>query len=146
MVAGGDPWLLSACRKMLLMPRPDRKEQSKEWSGLYSRDTCFEFHQLLVSTLLNYGKALDSLGAAHGAHLKKPNEQEPVQKMVDSAKQIWEHGRLLWAIAYSRILVLVKVRTISALTHPMVKSKVKLAGSIQGKATSDLLSRSNLCS
>ena len=96
--------LLSACRKMLLMPRPDRKEQSKEWSGLYSRDTCFEFHQLLVSTLLNYGKALDSLGAAHGAHLKKPNEQEPVQKMVDSAKQIWEHGRLLWAIAYSRIL------------------------------------------
>jgi hypothetical protein len=96
--------LLSACQKMQSMPRPDRKEQLKERSGLYSRDTCFEFHQLLVSTLLDYGKALDKSDDAHGKHLKQPNEQKLVQEMVDCANQIWERGRLLWAIAYSQIL------------------------------------------
>jgi hypothetical protein len=96
--------LLTACRKMQSMPRPDRKEQSKEMSGLYSRDTCFEFHQLLVSTLLDYGKALDKLDDAHGEHLKQPNEQKLVQEMVNCAVQISQHGRLLWAIAYSQIL------------------------------------------
>jgi hypothetical protein len=96
--------LLSACRKMRSMPRPERQEQSKERSGLYSRDTCFEFHHLLVSTLLAYGKALDELNNAHRNHLKAPTKPEPVQVMVDFAKQIWHHGGLLWCIAHSRIL------------------------------------------
>jgi len=43
-----------------------RKKKAKEWEvkdglGVYSEETCYKFHQLLVTTLLAYGNALGSL-------------------------------------------------------------------------------------
>jgi len=56
--------LLATCRNMQMMLMPDRQEQSKDVSGLYNRATCFEFHQLLVGTLLSFKKVLDGYAQA----------------------------------------------------------------------------------
>ena len=97
------PSLLSACQNMQSMPWPSEPGQSKERSGLYNTATCFEFHQLLVSTLVDYGKALDQLDDAHTTYSNQPNGQN-LAEMEKHIKKIWEYGELLWAIAYSRIL------------------------------------------
>ena len=75
------------------MPRRARREQSGEQSGLYNRATCFEFHQLLVSTLLRFGKAFDGYAAA-----------KSFEDLLKSAKEVNKCGTLLWFIGYSRIL------------------------------------------
>ncbi len=90
--------LLSACRKMKTLPAPETRFQSV--SALYNKATCFEFHQLLVATLLSYGKALEAFVDALGDHKKQPNLQEVVCK----ADEVWTCTSLLWSIAYSRIL------------------------------------------
>ena len=87
------PSLLTACRDMQNMPRRARREKSGERSGLYNSATCLEFHQLLVSTLLRFGKALDGY-AAH----------ESFEDLVKRAKEVNRCGTLLWLIGYSRIL------------------------------------------
>jgi hypothetical protein len=97
------PSFLIACQNMQSMPWPSEPELLKERSGLYNRATCFEFHRLLLSTLINYGKAHDELAGAHTNYTEKPNERNLVE-MARHAKRIWEYGRLLWVIAYSRIL------------------------------------------
>ena len=84
-------FLLTACREML----------SGKVSGLYNRDTCFEFHQLLVSTLLSFGKGLDAYATAHTNYLKDP---ESFVDLVNHASQVYDCVSLLWIIAYSRIL------------------------------------------
>jgi len=97
------PSLFSACQSMQSMPWPSEPEQSKERSGLYNTATCFEFHQLLVSTLVDYGKALEKLADAHTAYLQQQNELN-LATMETYVTDIWEYGLVLWAIAYSRIL------------------------------------------
>ena len=67
---------------------------------MYNKATCFEFHQLLVATLLSYGKALDKFVKALGDHKKQPNLQEVVRE----ADKVRTCTSLLWSIAYSRIL------------------------------------------
>jgi len=85
--------LLTACRDMQNMPTQARRAQPGEQSGLYNRATCFEFHQLLVSTLLRFGKALDGYAAA-----------KSFEDLLKSAKEVNRSGTLLWYIGYSRIL------------------------------------------
>ncbi|KIM72908.1 hypothetical protein PILCRDRAFT_736132 [Piloderma croceum F 1598] len=97
------PSLFSACQSMQSMLWPSEPKLSMERSGLYNTATCFEFHQLLVSTLVNYGKALEKLAGAHTTYSKQQNEQN-LAKMAEYAKNVWEYGQVLWAIAYSRIL------------------------------------------
>jgi hypothetical protein len=75
------------------MPTRARRAQPGEQSGLYNRATCFEFHQLLVSTLLRFGKALDGYAAA-----------KSFEDLVQRAKEVNRSGTLLWYIGYSRIL------------------------------------------
>lgn len=87
------PSLLDACDRMLNMRRLEKSQ--KAVSGLYNKDTCFEFHQLLVATLLSYGKALDAFEEARG---------NAMQVQVDRAKDVWQYAFLLWSIAYSQIL------------------------------------------
>ena len=94
---------LTACRNMWSYPRPERQVQSEDRSGLYSRDTCFEFHQFLISTLLSYKTGLKKLKKAYGKYWDQPDVQN-LQKMVDCAKVVWNCGSLLWKIAYSQIL------------------------------------------
>jgi hypothetical protein len=65
---------------------------------LYNKATCFEFHQLLVATLLSYGKTLDDLDSA--LHKKKPD----LQRLVRIVDEVWTCASLLWSIAYSRAL------------------------------------------
>jgi hypothetical protein len=92
------PTLLAACNRMRNMPRVERTEESRNaMSGLYNKDTCFEFHQLLVATLLSYGKALDAFEEAKNANAS-------VQVQVLRANNLWHCASLLWYIAYSRIL------------------------------------------
>ena len=68
--------LLTACQEMQTMPRPDRPDQADEMSGLYNRDTCFEFHQLLISTLLSFGKGLEGYEQAYQNHQSKQDPEE----------------------------------------------------------------------
>jgi len=67
---------------------------------LYSKATCFEFHQLLLATLLSYGKALDGFVAALDPHKSKPNFPD----LVCRTDEVWICTSLLWSTAYSRIL------------------------------------------
>ena len=64
-------------------------------SGLYDKTTCFEFHQLLVSTLFSFGKVLEGYADAHG---------KCFEDLVDRAEQVYTCGTLLWLIGYSQIL------------------------------------------
>jgi hypothetical protein len=72
-------------------------------SGLYNRDTCFEFHQLLVSTLLSFGKGLEEYEKAYHDHQSK-QDPKSFAVLVSCAQQVYECGILLRSIAYSRIL------------------------------------------
>ncbi|KIM82125.1 hypothetical protein PILCRDRAFT_7990 [Piloderma croceum F 1598] len=85
--------LLTACRDMQNMPMQAQWAEPGEQSGLYNRATCFEFHQLLVSTLLRFGKALDGYAAA-----------KSFEDLLQSAKEVNRSGTLLWYIGYLRIL------------------------------------------
>jgi len=52
---------------------------------------CFELYQLLISMLVNYGKALDKLAGADTNDSKQPNEQNLVE-MGKHAQNILEYG------------------------------------------------------
>jgi len=99
--------LLTACRDMRSYPKPERwvksEDGSEDRSGLYTRDTCFEFHQLLISTLVSYKAGLRKLRKAYGKYWKNPGVQN-LREMVGCAKEVWKYGSLLWKIAYSQML------------------------------------------
>jgi hypothetical protein len=78
---------------MEMMPRRERLDNDDEVSGLYNKTTCVEFHQLLVSTLLSFGKALEGYAAA-----------KSFEDLLQSAKEVNRSGTLLWYIGYSHIL------------------------------------------
>ena len=50
--------LLTACRDIQMMPRQRWPENLDKDLCLYNKATCFKFHQLLISTLLSFSKAL----------------------------------------------------------------------------------------
>jgi len=58
--------------------------------GWYTKTTCFEFHKLLLSTIIAYRNSL---------RIFKRYKKDPT-----CAQQVWESGYLLWRIADSRIL------------------------------------------
>jgi hypothetical protein len=87
--------LLTACRDMEMMPRREGLDDEDEVSGLYYKTTCFEFHQLLVSTLLSFRKVLEGYADARGKHF---------EDLVHRAAEVYACGTLLWFIGYSRIL------------------------------------------
>jgi hypothetical protein len=61
--------------------------------GMYDATVCFEFHLLLIATLLAYGKALKSVKAGKG-----------MKDLVHACKRVWVCGNLLSKIASSRML------------------------------------------
>jgi hypothetical protein len=65
--------LLNACHTMQTLLRQEGWAKLCCISGLYSKATCFEFHQLLLATLISYRKALDRFLAALDLHKSKPN-------------------------------------------------------------------------
>jgi len=87
--------LLNACRDMQGMLRREEPEEDDEVSCLYNRTTCFEFHRLLVFTLLSFGKALDGYADAYG---------KCFEDLLKHAEEVYIWGTLLWTIGYSRIL------------------------------------------
>jgi hypothetical protein len=92
--------LLNACRTMQTLPRQEGWAKLRGVSGLYSKAMCFEFHQLLLATLISYGKALDGFVAALDLHKSKPNFLD----LISQTDEVWICTSLLWSIAYSRIL------------------------------------------
>src|SRR5882762_6989250 len=85
---------------MQTLPRQEGRAKLRGLSALYSKATCFEFHQLLLATLLSYGKALDGFVAALDPHKSKPNFPD----LVCRTDEVWICTSLLWSTAYSRIL------------------------------------------
>ena len=89
--------------------------------GVYSKDTCWDFHILLLATLLSYSRALVLLEAVNqviGQDLngqKRKEKKLPVElrgldlenlqgKRVHYAEQVRQCAIVLWQIAYSRAL------------------------------------------
>ncbi|KIM77545.1 hypothetical protein PILCRDRAFT_617712 [Piloderma croceum F 1598] len=70
--------------------------QSKHPLGAYTRDTCYEFHRLLVATIFCHGEMLKRFNKHYSDGNKKGCEQ--------FANNILQVGTLLWRIAYSRLL------------------------------------------
>jgi hypothetical protein len=64
-----------------------------EDSGTYDVTICFEFHQLLIATLLAYGRAL-----------KGVKKGKSMEDLVQACKRVWVCGNLLSKIASSRML------------------------------------------
>jgi len=95
--------LLTACQDMQSYPSPEQEVQPEDRLGLYTRDMCFEFHQLLISTLPSYRMELNKLKKAYDNYGKRLNIQN-LQAMEDCAQNVYEYGSLLWPIAYSQIL------------------------------------------
>jgi hypothetical protein len=77
----------------------------------YNERTCFEFHQLLIATLVGYGRASKELEKAYKAmdkvRQKLGDGDVPAGKratLAQCATDFWEFAHLLWRIAYSRML------------------------------------------
>jgi hypothetical protein len=92
--------LLNACRTMQMLPRQEGRAKLRGLSALYSKATCFEFHQLLLAMLLSYGKALDRFVATLDRHKSKPNFPD----LICRTDEVWICTSLLWSIVYSQIL------------------------------------------
>jgi hypothetical protein len=72
------------------------QKQTKDSLGAYTKDTCYEFHQLLIATIFCYGRMLRHFNLCHGCRDKKGCEL--------LAHNILQVSTLLWRIAYSRML------------------------------------------
>jgi hypothetical protein len=89
--------------------------------GVYSKDTCWEFHIFLLATLLSYGRALVLLQAVNQvidqdlngqkrkekkmpAELKGLALKALTERRVHYAEQLRQCAIVLWRIAYSRAL------------------------------------------
>jgi hypothetical protein len=72
--------------------------QPHEDDGVYDVATCFAFHQLLIVTLLAYGKALGALYKA------SDKSQRNIGDLVTKCGPVWLCGGLLSKIASSRML------------------------------------------
>ena len=81
----------------------DLLDEPDEISGLYNKDTCVEFHQLLISTLLSLGKGLEEYAAANRNYNKNKDPQS-FADLVNCADRVCECGTLLWVMGYSQIL------------------------------------------
>jgi hypothetical protein len=90
--AGGPP------NFMLLLDMLTKIEASIN-TEFYNEGTCFEFHQLLVATILGYGNMLEVFARA----MYELNESM-VEDRELSAKHFWQFSCLLWWIAYSKML------------------------------------------
>jgi hypothetical protein len=62
----------------------------------YNIDTCFEFHQILISTLIGYRKK--------AGHLKKCVQDKTGDRNL-AATHFLTYSRLLWEIAYSKMFI-----------------------------------------
>jgi hypothetical protein len=91
--------LLSMCHTMQMLTRQEGQARLQGVSALYNKTTCFEFHQLLVATLLSYGKVLNKFVKA-----MKGKTQPDLQNLVCIADEVWACTTLLWSIVYSHIL------------------------------------------
>jgi hypothetical protein len=87
--------LLSAFADVL--KKKENKELSgvPEGTGVYTEATCYEFHQLLVASLMAYANALGELCDAGNAKTMEAREH--------CMEKVWKCTCLLWRIAYSQI-------------------------------------------
>jgi hypothetical protein len=85
--------------------------------NMYNEDTCWEFHQLLLTTILAYGKALASLAEVNKAIQLDPKRRQGGAKVLEKAdlddlkqqrqkyaKNVMLCGIVLWRLAHSGML------------------------------------------
>jgi len=75
-----------------------KNDQPHEDDGVYDQTTCFAFHQLLIATILAYGKALGALSKA------SERTQRNMEELVTKCSSVQLCGNLLSKIASSRML------------------------------------------
>ena len=75
-----------------------KNDQPHEDDGVYDQTTCFTFHQLLIATILAYGKALGALSKA------SERTQRNMEDLVTKCGSVQLCGNLLSKIASSRML------------------------------------------
>jgi hypothetical protein len=75
-----------------------KNDQPHEDDGVYDQTTCFAFHQLLIATILAYGKALGALSKA------SERTQRNMEDLVTKCGSVQLCGNLLSKIASSRML------------------------------------------
>jgi hypothetical protein len=67
-----------------------------EGTGVYTEATCYEFHQLLVASLMAYANAL-------GALCEAERDMKTMKTREHCMEKVWKCTCLLWRIAYSQI-------------------------------------------
>jgi hypothetical protein len=94
--------LLSAFADVL--KKKENKELSgvPEGTGVYTEATCYEFHQLLVASLMAYANALGALCKAE-RDLEEHRDMETMKTREDCTEKVWQCTYLLWRIACSHI-------------------------------------------
>jgi len=80
---------------------PQQVVPSQHDNGRYDITTCTEFHQLLLATLLAYGKVLCVLPAA--ARRMANTGKSTMDDFAEKLDKVWRCGRLLWVIVSSRM-------------------------------------------
>jgi len=78
---------------------------------IYKKDTCFEFHELLLATLVGFRMSLKALSKAKKDKEKKEKENLATEKekigldgVHKAANNAWRFAILLWRIAYTPVL------------------------------------------
>jgi hypothetical protein len=89
-LSGRSEWDLTSLTT--LFSRLEQDAPQHEDNGTYDVTTCFDFHQLLIATLLAYGSALKDVYARKG------------KGTVEECRRVSVCGNLLWKIASSRML------------------------------------------
>jgi phosphopentomutase len=113
-LSSGLTHILAAFRETL---DPSAKESDGLTRNVYNEDTCWEFHQLLLATLLSYGKALILLGKINdilqpnSTRRRKGRRISTMANLDDLMQQREEYteramlcGIVLWRLAYSGML------------------------------------------
>jgi hypothetical protein len=94
--------LLSAFADIVRKKENKELPEVPEGTGAYTEATCYEFHQLLVASLMAYANALGALSEAECNWQNHPGTE--AMKMREScAERVWQCTYLLWRIVYSQI-------------------------------------------
>ena len=104
--------LRAACQSIQVGETPPPKR--RPGTGWYTKDICFEFHKLLVSSLIAYANSLCILERVHSKlhTLRNANITEKAQDLIDELQaclpdlfeQVLRCVHIVWRITDSRIL------------------------------------------
>jgi hypothetical protein len=90
-------------RRLAAALQQNNSESGQSLTLPYNQDTFFEFHQLLVATLLGFRESLQLFSKAMNTTTNNPSVEEK-EKLERLARRVLQFSRMLWRIAYSHML------------------------------------------